>query len=208
MSASLMPLVAARTSETSRTPSTASPAPPARVSLNSFRRSKVGREGFSTRPSRGLLMKCPPCGCGRFGVHDSPGPDRRPIAPRCRRIPRSSCRSSDLAEFVQELGDETCPPGLMAGAETGSRVAVKILVEEHEIPPVRVVVEERVRARDRPPARGVGQEDPREAAGELAGNLLQIHHLSRARRTLDLERRTEVAMVAAQRLDEQVVDGE
>src|SRR5262245_44459731 len=42
---------------------------------------------------------------------------------------------------VHQSRDDAGPPGLMTGAEAGAVVAVEVLVEEDEIPPVRIVLE-------------------------------------------------------------------
>jgi hypothetical protein len=41
--------------------------------------------------------------------------------------------------LLNQLGDHSRPPRLMAGADTGSRIAVKVLVKQHQIAPVRVI---------------------------------------------------------------------
>ena len=76
----------------------------------------------------------------------------------------------------------------LAGPDAGSVVAVEVLVEPDQVAPVRVLLELRSTAVDRPPAARVAQEDVREAAGDL---LLRSPGTgssgSGAGRTLDLE---------------------
>ena len=65
------------------------------------------------------------------------------------------------------LSDQRRPAGLMARAAGRARVAVEVLVEQHQVPPVRVVGEARVVAVAGPAAVRVGQEEPRQPRGEL-----------------------------------------
>ena len=61
----------------------------------------------------------------------------------------------------------------MAGANARAGVPVEVFVEEQVITPVRIVLEERLAAEDRP-ATAVGdvaQEDARQTAGQLVGGL-------------------------------------
>src|SRR5215218_5155380 len=92
-----------------------------------------------------------------------------------------------LAEHDEHLRDETCPPGLVAGAASAAGVAVEVFMEEHELAPVRVVVEEHVAAVHCPRAIGLSHKDSREAARKLNGDLLERHHVSRACGTLHLK---------------------
>ena len=56
-------------------------------------------------------------------------------------------------------GDDAGPAGLMAGAEAGAVVAVKVLVEREVIAPVRVLLKRAGAPVDRPPALVVPQKD-------------------------------------------------
>jgi len=47
----------------------------------------------------------------------------------------------DSAEQVKERSDQTCPPGLVAGAQASSVVAVEVLVEKYQVTPMRIVLE-------------------------------------------------------------------
>src|SRR5262245_36139790 len=96
----------------------------------------------------------------------------------------------------------------MARAEAGARVPVEVLVEEDVVLPVGIRLHRLVGAVDRATTVGAAQEDPREAAAELPGDLLEVHHLARARRALDLEVVTEVEVIALQGLEDEVVQRE
>ena len=137
---------------------------------------------------------------GRIG--DVPRSSRhRPAAvpPTCSWTSCSSIRSlgisnaveivSQPAEEVDEPGDGTGPAGLVARAEPGAVVAVEVLVEEDQVTPVRILLERRASAVDRPSPVGVREEDADEAARDLLRHLEQRHPDARARRALDREAR-------------------
>ena len=75
----------------------------------------------------------------------------------------------------------------MAGAEAGPVVAVEVLVELEAIAPVRVLLELPGAAVDRTPAVLVFEEDVREPARDLLGDLVQVHLPAGAGRTFDGE---------------------
>ena len=61
-----------------------------------------------------------------------------------RKAPSSPFQDLPRAETSREFdkgGHETGPARLMAGADAGAGVPVKVLVEEHVVPPVRVGLE-------------------------------------------------------------------
>ena len=47
-----------------------------------------------------------------------------------------------LTQANQDLGDQSGPAGLVAGAATAASVAVKILMKGNQIAPVGIIVEE------------------------------------------------------------------
>src|SRR5262245_22121839 len=47
----------------------------------------------------------------------------------------------DRSKQRDQRGDQCGPPGLMAGADAGAVVAVEVLIEQNEIPPVRIVLQ-------------------------------------------------------------------
>ena len=105
-----------------------------------------------------------------------------------------------IAPF-QKFRDQGGPAGLVAGAQPGPVVAVKVLVERDVVTPARIGLEQLVAAEDRPPARTtlVAEEDSREPARQVAGAPVQIDLPARAGGELDLEVAAEVAMVLAER---------
>src|SRR6185295_11665153 len=92
-----------------------------------------------------------------------------------------SCQVFDAAE--REGG----PARLMAGAEPAAGVAVEVLVEEHQVAPGRIVGVAPVVGVHRPAAGGVGEEDRREATGEVARHLVQGREPAGAGGELDPE---------------------
>ena len=68
----------------------------------------------------------------------------RPAAPSRSRLGLAAAVRRD--GVLQQFGDQRGPARLMAGPEPLAGVAVKVLVEEHEIAPVRIVGETAVRA--------------------------------------------------------------
>src|ERR1700730_12921600 len=106
-------------------------------------------------------------------------------------FPCQTARSSLSAPFVNEIGYEPGPSGLVAGAQPGSSVTVKILIEEQVITPVRIVLEFAVVAKTGPPARAVPNENINHPICNLFRHLAGTHRLGVAvtRRT-DFKRRT------------------
>ena len=108
-----------------------------------------------------------------------------------------------------QVGDYPGPAGLVRGAEARARVAVEVLVERDQPVPGRILVEQPVA--DRTPAacrpRGAGRSRSAAPASSSATRSRFIVWTA-AGRALHLERVPEVAVVDAERLDQQVVDRE
>src|SRR5262249_39312128 len=133
----------------------------------------------------------------------------RPLSARLGR-PRVGDREGESlpTELVEELRDEARPAPLVRSAQTLSRVSVEVLVEEDQILPVRVVSVDVDAVEDGPLSGLIQQEDPRQPLRELSVDLSQREHLSRAGRAFDLEVVAEVLVIAAEGLEDQVVDRE
>src|SRR5262249_60394140 len=112
------------------------------------------------------------------------------------------------AALLRGLGPDPGPAGLMARADPGAVVAVEVLVEEHEVAPVRVVLEFLGTAVDRPPPVTSAQKDAGQAAGQLGRDLPEIESVRRARRKRDLQGIAVEVMELLERLDQQVIHGE
>jgi hypothetical protein len=61
----------------------------------------------------------------------------------------------------------------MAGSDSGAVVAMKIFVEENQIPPVRILLELFCRAVDRPPALFIAKKNIAQTTGNLISHLPQ-----------------------------------
>src|SRR5574341_87759 len=96
---------------------------------------------------------------------------------------QAACRLWSFPALLEELGHETRPAGLVAGADPGPVVAVEVLVEEDQVLPVGVGLELLCAPVDRPPAVGPLHEDARQAAGQLGRDVPQGHPLAGARRS-------------------------
>jgi hypothetical protein len=105
------------------------------------------------------------------------------------KFERAVCRNLDEARY------ESGPTGLMTGADSGAVVAVKVFVEEQQIPPVRVLLELFGAAMDGAGAILAG-EDADQAPRDLGAHLLQVHEPAGARRAFDLEIRSKIAVPA------------
>src|SRR4051812_43583357 len=104
-------------------------------------------------------------------------------------------------------GNDASPTGLMAGAEAGTIVAVKVLIEREVIAPVRVFLKLAGAPVDRPPARVVPQKDASQPALDLLGDLIQIQVPTGARGTFDREIIAVVGVILQQAPDDQGVYG-
>src|SRR5438552_2085117 len=164
-------------------------------------------------------MAPPPAGVGR----GCPDRSRRrrpraraPAAPVARgRLPRPTRgeRSNPSralparAVLLHELGDEARPARLVAGPEPGAGVAVEVLVEEDEVPPVRIGLKLVDTTEDRPPPILITDEDAGEPAGQLQADLPERHESVTARGAGHLEAVAVEVIELLERLDQEVVDG-
>src|SRR5262245_9735411 len=73
-------------------------------------------------------------------------------------------------EQVHAARDDAGPAGLVARAEAGAVVAVEVLVEQEEIPPMRVLLELPAATEHRAPAGLVPEEDARQPPRDLLGH--------------------------------------
>src|SRR5262245_65977147 len=102
----------------------------------------------------------------------------RPIASmrysgQCWRIAAGAPRSTLTTALLEELGDQSCPAGLMARADAGTIVAVKVFVEPDEVPPVWVGLELGDASMDRPSTVGPAKEDKCQASREMGRDIPQ-----------------------------------
>src|SRR5262249_28462322 len=100
---------------------------------------------------------------------------------RDRQVPLTSNVLAELQylllrrgrEEVHGPGDDPRPPRLMARAKPGSVVAVEVFVEQHEVPPVWVLLKLPRPSVYRPPPALVLQEDAGQPVRNLFGHFVQ-----------------------------------
>src|SRR5439155_2810752 len=107
---------------------------------------------------------------------------------------------------LQQLGHQAGPPRLVRCAHAPSRVTVKVLVKQHMVAKVWVVLKATVAAEYGPLAVRIPEEDPVQAGGELAGDLVDRVIPTGTRRTLHFEIVAVVVVELLERFDEQVID--
>src|SRR5262245_60187342 len=93
----------------------------------------------------------------------------------------------EASEELHERRDEPGPSGLMPGPETGAVVAMKVLMEEDVIPPVRIVLELRRAAEHRAVPSLIPQKDPGQTRRELPRDFEEGHHPARSGWALHFE---------------------
>src|SRR6478609_11867816 len=108
----------------------------------------------------------------------------------------------------QQVGDERGPAGLVHRAETGSVVAVEVLVEQQVVLPRRVGLHLLDPAVDGSAAVRSGEPDADQPVREVTGDLPQRELLPGMGGVFDGELGAEKLVVLEQGADDQVVDGE
>src|SRR5215212_1543465 len=95
----------------------------------------------------------------------------------------------------------------MAGPQSGAIVAVEVLIEQHQVAPVRVVAKLVRAAVYRPMTVLVLEKDPRKTPSDLLGNLVERHQVAGSGRTFDLEVVAVIAVILQQGSDDEPIDG-
>src|SRR6202142_1110391 len=118
------------------------------------------RPSGPSAPCRVLLARCACCGIAQRRSVGDDGPSR------------ADCSgfvwwSDVLRLLLDELRDQTGPPGLMAGAEPGAVVAVKVLIEQDVVAPVRILLKRRLPAEDGAATVGAARHQTDEPLREL-----------------------------------------
>src|SRR5271157_4889762 len=96
---------------------------------------------------------------------------------------RGSRRFSALAglsALLHQLRDDAGPSGLVARSNSGSRIAVEVLMEQHQVTPMRISLELFEIAEHRPAAILIAKKNVRHPARKFSRYLPQSHHLSRS----------------------------
>src|SRR5262252_6197340 len=106
-----------------------------------------------------------------------------PMATNCRRdtmvrslsVREAACLfcAGRLSPLVDERGDQPRPARLTRCAQPRPRVSVEVLVEEDQIPPVRILLELADGSVDGPPPRLVAREDADHPVGDVLRHLPQ-----------------------------------
>src|SRR6266446_1989750 len=136
---------------------------------------------------------------------------------RRRIIRRSSASSWSVASRIvrsdtlltalfDQFCDETGPAGLMASADPGAIVAVKVFVEKDEIAPVRIALKKLGAARHGPAALRIAEKNVNEPPGNFGGYLPKIGFGAGMRGALDFEIFAVVVVKFLERFHEQIVD--
>ena len=73
--------------------------------------------------------------------------------------------------LLDQLGDQSCPAGLMACTDPGAVVAMKIFVKQQVVPPVRISLKQLRRTEHGTPSVVVAKEDADEPPGQLCRHL-------------------------------------
>src|SRR5213080_2624397 len=109
---------------------------------------------------------------------------------------------------ILEATDGERRPALEARAETAAGVAGEVLGEAQQVAPVRIVAEAGIGAVTGPASAGVRDEEVREPPAELVGDVAERRETAGAHRTFDAHRIAVEVVIALERLDDEVVEGE
>src|SRR4051812_24091997 len=112
------------------------------------------------------------------------------------------------SEILDQPDGQRRPPGLVRRAHAAPVLAVEVLVEQQQFAPVRVGGKARVRAVAGAAAVRAGQEQARQPRRQVVRDRAQIHPPPRPRRILDAQLVAVEVVVALERLDDEVVDGQ
>src|SRR5690349_4868253 len=116
------------------------------MALRRLRHASVGRDGFTF----GLRGICP-CPTDRLFYAVAVAARRRGFVREDLPVASQEALRRHGAEELDQEADKPGPPGLMARTESGAVVAMKMLVEQNVVPPMRVAVELRRTAIDGAP---------------------------------------------------------
>src|SRR5262249_15917422 len=94
---------------------------------------------------------------------------------------------SHAAEQLRKGSDDSRPPSLMAGADAGAVITVKVFVKGNEVAPMGVILELLGSPIDGTMSIRAAQKDSLQAVHELLAHLIEVHLLSGARWTLNLK---------------------
>ena len=102
--------------------------------------------------------------------------------------------------------DQRGPARLMACTQALAGFAVKILVEQCQLPPAGILAKTGIVPMTRPPPGSIRQEDRDQPPLNLLRCLLQVHPFSRACGAFDFETLAVEMVIAFECLDQQIID--
>src|ERR1700722_5989846 len=134
-------------------------------------------------------------------------------------MPRSACSSCGAAgrkmtldtlfsALLDQLGDQAGPAGLVTRAEAGAIVCMEIFIEQEQISPVWIALEQFGAAGNGAAAVFATNENVNEAARNFGSHFPKIGFAPRPSREFDFEVLTEIVGVFLQGIEEQIVNRE
>src|SRR5262245_42727514 len=106
----------------------------------------------------------------------------------------------------QQPRHEPCPPGLVAGAETGAVVAMEVLIEQDQLAPEGSGLKSRAMSIDSPAAGVVAQKHATKVPGNNSGDFPTSHLAPGPGRAFDSQRIAIVGVHSPEGLDQEHVD--
>jgi hypothetical protein len=108
---------------------------------------------------------------------------------------------------LDKYGNESCPAGLVAGAQPGTIVAVEVFKEVDVVAPERITLEFFHTAIDGSPTNFVAQEDAGEPVSNLFAHFKEVHQFARPGGAFDFEVVAVVEIEVQERPDNECVHG-
>src|SRR6266481_166596 len=120
----------------------------------------------------------------------------------CSQDPRGVQEAKELDEF----GHESCPTGLVTGAQPGTIVAMEVFIEVDVVAPVGIRLELFRAAVDGSSAMRVAQENPGEPVRDLLADLEEVHQGAGTRGAFNFEVVPVIQIEIQQGTDNECVD--
>src|SRR5580704_5084662 len=133
---------------------------------------------------------------------------RRRTSSSSRTAGRKMTPGTLFPALLDQFGDEPGPACLVVRADTGAVIRMEIFVEEQQVPPVGIALEQFGAASDGAAAHFVTNENVNEAAGDFGSHGPEIHFATRSRREFHFEVLAVVMVVLLQGFDQEIVHRE
>src|SRR5271169_976789 len=130
---------------------------------------------------------------------------RRSAFSSARAAGRKITLGTLLSALLDQFGDQSSPASLVTRADACAIVGMEIFVEEEQIFPVRIALEDFGAAGDRPPAVFATNENMNQAAGDFGSHFPEVRFAPRARGTFDFEVLAIIMVILLQGFDEEIV---